>query len=434
MARATEDPPGNSTLLTPATTLPNQQAAGFFRAFDSLRVSRFRWFWIASVFTFFAMPMDMLARGWLVYDLTGSGVKLGLVSLGMGLPMLFIAPFAGVLADRFAKRNLVIISQALATLVMLALAVLIATDTVQFWHLMATSFLSGAAFAFMMPARQALVSELVERPQMMNAIALGMGAMNLTRVVAPAAAGILVALVGVAGVYFVIVAMLAAGAATLYLLPRDTRCQAQGAPAQRPLRMQADILEGFRYVRRTPVLMTLISLTVLPVLFGMPHQMLMPIFAKDVFKVGPEGLGYLLSASGVGAILGSFLIASLGDFRHKGWLLIGAGSAFGVGLILFALTTSFALAILWMGVVGLTSTAYMSMNNSTIQMYAADAMRGRVVSTLMMTWGVMPLGALAMGVLAQASGAPLAVAVGGAVVAGVIVLAAVFKPSLRRLT
>lgn len=198
--------------------------------------------------------------------------------------------------------------------------------------------------------------------------------------------------------------------------------------------MQADMLEGFRYVRRTPVLMTLITLAIVPVLFGMPHQMLMPIFAKDVFKVGPQGLGYLLSASGVGAILGSFLIASLGDFRHKGWLLIGAGSAFGIGLILFALTTNFALAILWMGVVGLTSTGYMSMNNSTMQMYAADAMRGRVVSTLMMTWGLVPLGALAMGALAHVSGAPLAVAAGGAVVVGVIVLMAVFKPALRRLT
>ncbi|MBI3953703.1 MAG: MFS transporter [Chloroflexi bacterium] len=436
MARTTdvtEDPPVTRPPVAPATTLPSQRAAGFGRGFDSLRVRNFRWFWIAYVFSFFAMQMDMLARGWLVYDLTGSGVRLGLVSLGMGLPMLVVAPVAGVLADRFPKRNLIILSQTLAALMTLALALLIATHAVRFWHVMLTSFLFGTAFSFSMPARQSIISELVDRSQVLNAVALGSGAMNLARVAAPAIAGLLVALVSMAGVYFAMVALQALGVAILFLLPRDTRPRGEGAPAKRPMRIQADLLEGFRYVRRTPVLMTLITLAFIPVLFGMPFQMLMPIFAKDVLGVGAAGLGYLLSASGVGAILGSFLIASFGDFRHKGWLLIGAGVGFGVALILFALTTNFGLALWWMAVVGLTSTGYMSMNNTMVQIYAADAMRGRVISMLMMTWGLMPLGALPLGALAERAGAPLAVVVGGAVVAGSIALWAVARPTLRRL-
>lgn len=439
MARVTtgaaEDSPGTAPALTTPATLPRTQTGGPSRAFDSLRVPHFRWFWIAYVFSFFAMQMDAMAKGWLVYNLTGSMLKLGLVSLAGGLPLLVVAPVAGVLADRLPKRNLIILAQGVAMLSTLALAILIASNTVQFWQVLVTSVVFGSAFAFSIPARQSIVSELVERPQVMNAVALSSGAMNLARIAAPALAGLMVARLGMAGVYFIIAALMTLGVSLLLPLPRDTRPEDQaGVLKARSAGMARDMLEGFGYVRRTPVLLTLITLAFIPVLFGMPYQMLMPIFAKDVFKVDAEGLGYLMAASGVGAIIGSFLIASFTGFKHKGWLLIGGGTLFGVSLVLFGLTTAFGPALFWMAIVGLTGTGYMMVNNTLVQVYAADEMRGRVISVLMMTWGLMQVGTLLLSSIAQGAGPDKAIIIGGSIVAAAIVISALTRPALRRLT
>ena len=401
---------------------------GWLATFDSLQVVDYRWFWFSLLSSMAAFNMQILVRGWLVYELTGSPRALGLVSAATGIALMLFSPLGGVLADRVDKRNLMIAAQCAGGLLALVIAILVSTGAIMLWHLVVASVLSGIIWAFSLPARQAIIPELVEKHRIMNAVAVSSGAMHLSRVVFPALGGLLMSTLGVAFAYYVVVVCYIAAGSLLLRVPATG-----GAAVEANASMGFHLAEGLNYIRRSPVLVALLLMAVVPILFGMPYQMLMPVFAEDVLDVGARGLGFLMAAVGLGALAGSLLVASLGDFRHKGLLLFGSVLLFGVTLILFALSTNFYLSLLILLFVGVVNTAYLSINNTLLQINSEDKVRGRVMSIFVMTFGLVGVGVLLVGELAEHLDVSLGVAIGGGLVLLFTLAMALWRPILRKL-
>jgi len=403
-------------------------ARNWLQTFDSLRNPVYRWFWVGISTGFLAFQMQMVARGWLVYEMTDSPFALGLVSGAWGLSTLLLSPFGGLIADRMEKRNLIIIGQALTGLLSLAVATLVSFKAIQLWHLIAASFIDGMILSLTMPARQAIVPELVGRTQLLNAIALNSTGMNITRIVGPALAGFLVKPINISGVYFVITALYLLAISAIRNVPTmETATRTQRANIIR------DLADGFAYVRHHPILIILLALEFAVTLLGWPYMILMPVFARDVLGVSAAGLGTLVSVSGIGALLGSLALASLGNFRRKGLLLLGFIIVFGGGLVLFSNSRAFPLSLLCLLAVGAASTACFTMNNTLIQVNTSQEVRGRVMAIYTMMWTAESFGALPISAIAGAIGAPLAVSACGLLLALAAVGTFFLVPSLRRL-
>jgi len=387
--------------------------SGWRTTFSSLENRTYRLYWMSLLASFSAQQMHMVVRGWLVYELTDSALALGLVSAAAGVPILLFSLYGGVIVDRVEKRKLLIVTQAITAMATLTIAVLISTGSIALWHLIIAAIANGLILSFDLPGRQAIIPQLVEQRQIMNAVALGSGATNLTRVIAPALGGVLVGVMGIDGVYYLIVACYATSAAFLLTI--------------------SDLIEGLRYIRRSPVLPALLAMAIVPIAFGMPYMMLMPVFAIDVFNVGASGLGYLMAAAGIGALAGSFLVASLGDFKHKGILLMVASASFGVFLILFANSNYFNIALFFLLGVGMANSIYMATNNTLLQINTEDRMRGRVMSLYMMTIGLFPIAVLPASAIAESLGGPVAIGAGGAILLIFTLAMTLLRPTLRRL-
>ncbi|MFQ6015269.1 MAG: MFS transporter [Anaerolineae bacterium] len=398
------------------------------RTFHSLQIRDYRWFWIGMVASFNAMQMQVVARGWLVYEMTDSAFALGGVTAALGIAILIVSPIGGVVADRVEKRNLLILTQGSIMLITLILAVLISTEKVQYWHLIASAIATGVIYSFNMPGRQAFIPELVGEEDLMNAVALNSAGMNLTRILGPALAGILMGLIDVAGVYYVVAACYIVVIATLLTIPPS------GSTATRVRTpMLTDLWEGVTYIRHNPTVTMLLAAALATVLFGMQYQTFMPIFARDILQVGASGLGWLMALSGVGALLGSLAVASLTDYEHKGWLLLGAGLLFGIALILFSLSRSFYASLVILMAVGAGGIGYMAINSTLIISSVPHEVRGRVMSVYLMTFGLNPLGALPAGAIANMWGAPLAIGLGGAILLVFFVRMGLTQSRLREL-
>lgn len=396
--------------------------------FSSLKNPDFRWYWVGMLGSFSAMQMQMIAQGWLVYTMTNSPLALGIVSAGWGLPVLVFSLLGGAVTDRVNKRNLLMVTQSTAGIIALTVAILVASGSVQLWHLIAASLAVGVVFSFNMPGRQAIIPELVEESNLMNAIALNSAAMNLMRIGAPALGGVLIGVIGVAGVYFLTVASYAFVVGTLLMI----RNSGDRAPQQQ-MSLGRSMMEGLRYIRGNYILAVLLAMALIPILFAMPYQMLMPAFAVGVLHTGPEGLGILMAATGVGALLGSLFIASLGNFQRKGMLLFGAALVFGLALLFLGFSQSFGLSLFILLLTGAGGTSYMAVNNTLLQTNVTHEVRGRVMSIYMMTWGLMPLGALPASALAEAWGVSFALGLGGGIMAFFTLAFALLFPRMRRL-
>lgn len=397
-------------------------------AFASLKSRDFRWYWLGLIASFNGMQMQMVARGWLVYTMTDSPFALGLVTAGFGIPMLLFSLWGGALADRVQKRNLLLVTRSGMGLISLIITILITTDRIALWHLIASSILSGTFMSFYMPARQAFLMDLVGKNALLNAIAMSSMAMNICRIASPALAGVLLKWIGIPGVYWIITISGAAVVFTLAMIPpKETMRVRPNAP------MMGDVLEGLRYVRHSGTLIVLLLIGFIPIITAMPYQLLMPVFAKTVFGAGETGLGMLMSAVGVGALAGSTLLASLGDFRHKGVLTVVAGMIFGIFLILFSLSGSMLPALFYLLFVGSGSSIYMTLNNTLIMSNTPEELIGRVMSIYMMTFGLMPLAMLPAGALAEVFGAPFTVAGGGILLVLFLVTVTIFQPRIRHL-
>lgn len=393
-------------------------AGGIRQTFGSLGNPQFRLLWFGMLFSIGAMQIDLVARAWLAFDLTGSGLALGLVTAARGLPQLILAPFGGVAADRFDKRKLLVYSQSAVFVLATINAVLVVTGRIEIWHLALLGLLQGFTTPFTMPTRTALVPDLVTHEQIPNALALESTGRNINRIIAPALAGVLLAINP--GLAFIAIAVVyGAAVVTLYALPRGLK----GAGSKKSA--FGDVADGFRYIFARSTLFALIALAFIPILLGMPFQSLLPVFQKEVLDIGESRLGLMYTAVGVGAIVGSIVVAYLSNSRHMGRLQIGCGVIFGLSLAAFAASSSYTTSMILLVVVGFFSTGYLTFNRMMVAMYTERAVFGRVMAIYGMTWSLMPIALLPFGALVDSFGVQVVVAASGLSVAVIVATAAV---------
>jgi MFS family permease len=378
--------------------------------------------------SFGAMQMQMVARGWLVYDMTSSSFALGLVGSASGLPIVVLSLIGGVVADAVEKRNLLMLTQGSIGILTLVVAFLITVNAITLWHLVAAGLIMGIIFAFNMPTRQAILPHLVARGDLTNAVALNTSAMNLTRILGPALAGALIGVIYVQGIFYLIGLCYIFSVFTLFKIPRTSPARAR---PKVPWWREAAL--GLECVRQSPTLVSLLSIGFILVIFVMPYQFLLPVFAVDVFQVGSSGLGVLMAATGIGALVGSLLVAFLSRTRRKGLTMIGSAVVLGLSLAAFANVSDFRLSLLFLFLLGAAGSTCMALNNALIMTNVSQDVLGRVMSIYLITWGLMPLGTLPAGVLAQYWGAPLTVTMGGVIAAAATTGIYLFRPALGRL-
>jgi MFS family permease len=372
--------------------------------------------------------MQLMARTWYIYELTGSPIAVGLVNLTFAIPLLLFSLYGGALADRIAKRSLMLFGAALMTIMGFGLAAIISTGNIQPWHLVVASVFQGIVNAFQGPARQAMVPELVERRFLLNAISLNAVQMNIARIGGPSIAGVLIGWVGIEAVFWLTGGMAALSFGLTVFLP------AIKLAAQGPRRsVVGDMVQGLLYIKERPVILHLLLITFVVSSFGFPINFMLPIFAKDVLDVGPQGFGLLVSVIGLGALAGSLTMASLGDIKRKGLLMLVISLIFGIGIILFTLSRDFYLSLAFLTLVGVGESGRMTVNNTLIQTHAEDHMRGRVLAVLQMERGLQPLFLMPITLGAQFYGAPLAMGVSASVVVAYTLFVLLFQPSIRKL-
>ena len=396
-------------------------------ALRSFRHRNFRLFAAGQLVSLSGTWMQNVAQAWLVYRLTGSPVLLGLVGFAGQIPVFLLAPAGGIAADRYSRRTVVIATQAASMLLALTLAALTLGGRVEIAHVFVLAALLGVVNAFDIPARQAFIVDLVEKDDLINAIALNSSLFNGARIMGPAVAGVLVATIGEGWCFFangVSYAAVIAGLAMIRV-PRRPR-EGRGLP------LLAEVIEGFRFVIANPPVHALMALLGVVSITAMPYAVLMPIFADAVLGAGARGLGLLLGASGAGALLAALLLASRSTVRGLGRLVALSAAVLGVSLMVFAASRLFWFSAAMLVVVGFAMMLELGASNTLIQSMAPDRLRGRVMAVYsMMFMGMAPVGALLAGLAAARLGAPLTVAFGGAVCTAAAVLFAAHLPRLR---
>ena len=400
-----------------------------FQIFSALRYSNFRWFWINGAAQAMAQGMQFLVLGLLVLDITGSSIQLGLVVFAYGTPNLAFAMLGGIIADRADRLRLLISTRLVVSVLVLALAILKITDLVEIWHVYAIMFLLGTVQALNMPARMALVADLVERKDMMNAVALHTMVNQTGQIIGPAMAGGIIELVGIGPTLMVNAGLYLVGIVFLLLI-RDLPLR---APAQKAT-LLGDLQAGLQCIRSTPVLYTVIGIAVAFAFFAMSHRQVLPAFTKEVLDVGAGGTGLLLLGAGLGSLLASLILASLGDFRRKTWLLMGSVLLLGVVLILFAWSPWYwASWIIFFFVGAMSFGLFWPLATTLIQLNVPAELRGRVLSVLQLAPAVHYLGALPLAVAAEAISWPVAITGGAAMTLVVSLWLGIWRPVLRRL-
>ena len=381
------------------------------RVLSALRYPQYRRFWLGTLASVSSYQIVIVALGWLVYDITKSPLQLGLVGLVVATPAILLNLVGGVMADKLDQRRLIMTSQSIIVVLLLVLATITVLDVVKVRYVLAIAFLIGAVGAFDQPARQALFPHLLDRKELMNAVSLNSAIWQGTRIVAPAIGGVIIAQAGTGAAFYVsaVGPMVLVFALSTILVPPIPRSQGKTAVQ--------DMGEGLRFIRENGIFTFLIGMTFFNSFFGMSYVHLMPVFASKILDVGPSGLGFLFTASGLGALLGTFITASLGNFPRKGWLLIAGATFFGGFLVLFALSEWYPLSLGALFLAGVFNSLYMISTLTTLQMMVHDQLRGRVMGVYGMTWSIMPLGGMQAGAVATILGAPFAVAMGGLAVA-----------------
>ncbi len=435
----TEGPPVSSapSSAPPPPSRPQGALYAFThaRTFAALVLFRdYRLLWLGQSGNTIGQWMDQVTRSWLIYELTGSALQLGLVSAARAIPMLFFSVLAGAVADRYGRKRQLVISQVVNAGLNVLLAALVLTHHVQPWHVYVTGMLAGIVQAFQQPARQAMIPDLVDRAHLGNAIGLQSLAFNASRSIAPALSGLLIAWVDVGGSY--VVQALIYSVATIWTVQIHdpiSRRPSSAIAGIKPPSLAEGTAAGARYIWANRPVRAVMMIVLIPAILGQPFTSLLPIFARDILDVGPQGQGMLLTALGLGALAGAVVIATVGNTERQGiFMLLGAG-LFGLGMIGFGLSPWFVLSLLMMAVVGICDTTYGTQANTIIQTNTDPAVRGRVMGVYFLNRGLVPLGALLAGALADHIGAPRTVMLMGASCAALALWVAFAAPEVRDL-
>ena len=405
--------------------------------FASLKNHDYLYLWIGMVGSAFAMNMQLVAQGWLVYEMTVSAVNLAWVTMAFTLPQILFSLVGGVRADRLRKRPVILWCQMLNGVATLVMAFIVISGNVTLWDFIWVGFFNGTVLALSMPARTAFIPEIVGDALMFNAMALNTASWNLARILGPALAGFMIAIFaggdtsseyGVGLVYFVLSGLYFVSSFTVLFMKHrgEPLHDGEKSPAR-------DIQDGFKYVIHSPIVGGLILLSIMPFLFGLPVNTLLPAFNTDVLMGGPDDLGFLMAAMGVGAIAGSLTLAKLGELRRKGFWLLASCVGWGISVALLGVSDTSFWAMLNVGVVGFISALNMSMNRSLVQLEVSPEMRGRIMSIDMMSHGLMPLGLLPISFVAERWSVQTGLAVSGVVLVAVTVALWLVLHRVRRI-
>jgi len=373
--------------------------------------------------------VQQVTLGWLLYDMTGNSMLLGALNGLRALPFLITGPMAGVAADRMNRRKLLLYTQWVLIITAILMGALVASPYLHVWHIFLFTLITGVAWTITEPVRMSMIPSVVPKESLANAIALNSGGFNLMKVIGPALGGALIAVFGAAENFYIQAAAYAGVLVMIYLMA----IPAQRAEARRSSAM-ANLKEGFAYVWSTPAILALMALAYVPRVFAVPYQTLMPVFQKDVLRVGPEGLGMLMAAPGLGAVIAVLVMASLGNrLKRQGVLLVVSIVILGFFLILFSQLTSLPLALITLVIAGFFQMFFLASTATMLQLLVPDELRGRVMSLYMLDRGFMPAGALFAGTAAHFIGAPMAVAAMGAIVILLTSVVAWRIPAIRTL-
>ena len=405
------------------------------RGFGALRHRNFRLYWSGQVVSLVGTWMQSVSQPWLVLELGGSAFQVGTVIALQFAPALFLAPIGGVLADRFDKRGLLLITQVFAMLQAATLFGLTFTGAVEIWHIQMLALILGVTSAFDMPVRQSFVAEVVPRNDLLQAIALNGASFNLARVVGPAVAGIALAVFGSAFNFGVNTLTYTAVLVGLLLIDTSTLHRAP-VPLVRPS-IRFSLAEGVRYAVGTPSVLWLLVLLGGMSIFAMNFQVLLPLFARFTLGLDAGGYGALFAVMGIGSLAGSLTLAFMGERRPRMRLILGGGVAFLAAEIMLGLVRAPAIAYPVVALVGLFSMLMVNTINASVQRSVPDELRGRVMALYVTVFaGSGPLGGLFAGTVAELLGPPAGFILGAAVASIFLVLAAwglgVFRSNTER--
>ena len=399
--------------------------------FDSLRIRDYRLLWLGQLDTSLGQWMDNISRGYLIYHITNSPLQLGLAAAMRGIPLFLFGIIAGALADRSGRKTQLIVAQVTNAVLNLILATLVLTNRVQPWHVYVTAFLAGTVQAFQNPARQTLVSDIAGPRHLINALALNSMALNSSRAVGPAFAGLLIATIGVHGSYYVQAVMFLL--ATMWTIQmRIPERSPESARVARESLFQS-IKAGFTYVRANSNIRTQLILALGPLTLGMPFINMMPIFARDVLHGGAQLQGFLLSAFGIGSLLGALVVASI-PRRHAHALPAVIGAAvFSITVFFFGLSHWVWLSLACASISGIFMTTYQTQDQALLQLSAPRHIRGRVMSFYLTNRATVPIGTLLAGALAHYFGGPAAVCIMSLSALGLVSLVISTQPGFLHL-
>lgn len=404
---------------------------GMFRA---LSHRNYRIFWIGAFLSNVGTWMQAVAQGWLVLQLTDSSFWLGLDGFMATAPGFFLTLAGGVFADLVDRRRLLLLTQVVAGLAAVSLATLIWLDLINVWLVLAFSMLTGSCMAMAGPSYQAMTFDLVGRQDLANAVALNSAQFQLSRVVGPMLAGLGLQYFDLVGCFFLNGLSFVAVVVALQLVRFNTKPKDATKPGRRQRDFWHDLWAGVRYVRRRPRVLSLLLIAAVTSLFGAPYITLIPIFARDIFQLGPGGLAWMMGVAGAGAFCGALFLTYLGDFKQKGWFVLGGALGFGFFLIAFSLATTLTWSLTFLFGVGFMIVTAVAVINTLLHKLVTDQMRGRVMSMFILSFvGTMPIGNLLAGAVAARYGAPWTLAGSGVCIVLFVLIVGLTNHRLRQL-
>ena len=393
----------------------SQPMSHWRQSLHTLNIPSFRLFIASNAAFFLAMQGQVLTRTFLAWELTHDEMSLAYINIAFAVPMLLFSLIGGVLGDRFDRQKIIVIGQLFVVANESWVLMLLFTDSLAFWHLLIAGVLGGTIVPLIMPARSALVYNLVGEKNLGSAMALSSGVVNLSRVLGPAMMGVAISFFSIKGAYIISI--------FLFTLALFFMAGIHYQPIKKNVsngNIRQEIMLGIRYISGYPPLLVCVSFGLLPMLLALPVQNLMVVFADLVWSVGERGLGLLMGVSGLGGVLGSFWVASRGERTDRTQLMLINTASFGLLLIVFALSKNFYLALIPLFLANAAASASQTLNNTMAQILVTDEQRGRVSAFMLMAFGLTPLGVLPMAYIAQLIGIQ-----SSTVVASVALLAAI---------
>ena len=415
----------SDTAAKPRTVNPAAATSSWRRTFVSLENRSFLFLWLGMLFMFGATQMNLVARSFLVWEMTRSATIIGVVSAGSGVPLLGLVLFGGAMADRLNRKRLIQAGQGATAIATLFIAVSIATATVTWFHLLGAALFQGSVFAFLSPARQAIIPQIVGRRRLTNALALNSVCLGSTTLAAPAIGGLLYAVIGPQGVYYVISAMLLMAVVFTSLITR-----LPAAPHRSRSPVLSEIKAGLSYVSRDKLVMVLVAVALGSLILAAPLRFLLPVFVDEVYHRDSGAYGVLISMIGLGFLMSSLAVASLGRWR-RGLLLILSSFASATALLLVAWVPVYFAVLGIMVMFGLGDAGRKVLNQALLMEQVENEYQGRVMSVYLMTFGLMPLGVLAAGLSIDLLGGQATMGIMGIVLLVASALVLVTQKRLR---